>query len=500
MVRAREVERMLRVMKFGGTSVGSVDAVRQVTQILADAYRQGDRVAAVVSAMSGVTNQLLEAAAQAAAGNDQAHTQLRQALIERHRDTATALLTDSQRQHETIAQITALADRCSRLVESVHVLGHLSRRAEDWIASFGERMAAVLVAAALNQAGIPAEPVESDQIIVTDDQFGNASPLLDVTRERAHNILVPLLERGMLPVVTGYFGATLNGAVTTLGRGGSDYSAAILGYALDADEVWIWTDVDGVMTADPRLVPEARTLPAISYAEAAELAYFGAKVIHPRTMQPAASRGIPIWIKNTFNPDHPGTRIGPETVPNGSVVKAITAIPGISVITVEGSSFLSVADVTARVFEAVAKTGANVYMIFQASSQHSLGFAVRQHEAAMVHAALTREFELDLHKGLIARISEDSQLAIVAVVGAGMKGTPGVAGRVFNTLGQAGINIVAIAQGSSELNISFVIAEHEVARAVPAIHAAFGLASVPDSTHGTGITEPVTRSAVAPGN
>ncbi|MCX7622896.1 MAG: aspartate kinase, partial [Thermomicrobium sp.] len=233
--------------------------------------------------------------------------------------------------------------------------------------------------------------------------------------------------------------------------------------------------VDGVMTADPRLVPSARTLPAISFAEATELAYFGAKVIHPRTMQPAAERGIPIWIKNTFNPEHPGTRIGPDTSTNGSVVKAITAIPGVSVITVEGSGFLGVADVTARVFETVGRTGVNVYMVFQASSQHSLGFVVRRTDASKVLRALEREFELDLLKGRIARIWEEPGMAIVAVVGAGMRGTPGVAGRVFGTLGQHRINIVAIAQGSSELNISFVIREDEVARAVPAIHDAFGL-------------------------
>ena len=228
-------------------------------------------------------------------------------------------------------------------------------------------------------------------------------------------------------------------------------------------------------------MPEARTLPAISFAEATELAYFGAKVIHPRTMQPAAERGIPIWIKNTFRPEHPGTRIGPDTTQDGSVVKAITAIPGVSVITVEGSGFLSVADVTARVFDTVGETGVNVYMIFQASSQHSLGFVVRQADTAKVLAALEQEFELDLLKGRVLRIWEDPNLAVVAVVGAGMRGTPGVAGRVFQTLGQNRINIVAIAQGSSELNISFVIAEHEVSRAVPAIHAAFGLGNARDA-------------------
>lgn len=464
----------MRVMKFGGTSVGNAGAIDQTVRILSEAYRNDGQVLAVVSAMSGVTNLLIASAQAAAEGDEQAAIQLQRELLERHQ-AAAAELVSSARQEALLAHFNELITRCTRLVESVHVLRDLSPRAQDWILSFGERLSTVLIAAVLEERGIPAVAVESDRIIVTDDHFGNATPLLEETRARAEAVLVPLLESGKLPVVTGFFGATSKGAVTTLGRGGSDFSASILAHALDADEVWIWTDVDGVMTADPRLVPSARTLPAISFGEATELAYFGAKVIHPRTMQPAAERGIPIWIKNTFNPEHPGTRIGPETSDNGSVVKAITAIPGVSVITVEGSGFLAVADVTARVFETVGRTGVNVYMIFQASSQHSLGFVVRRTDASKVLRALEREFELDLLKGRVARIWEEPGMAIVAVVGAGMRGTPGVAGRVFGTLGQHRINIVAIAQGSSELNISFVIREDEVTRAVPSIHDAFGL-------------------------
>jgi aspartokinase/homoserine dehydrogenase 1 len=471
----RKDSNAMRVMKFGGTSVGNAVAIDRTARIIADAYRGDGRLVAVVSAMSGVTNQLIAAAQAAAEGDEQAAARLQQELVERHRGAAAELIPTAARLEATVSRLTELATRCARLVESVHVLRDLSPRAQDWIVSFGERMSAVLIAAVLEERGIPAVPVDSDKVIVTDDHFGSANPLLDETRARAEAILVPLLEAGKLPVVTGFFGATPKGAVTTLGRGGSDFSASILGHALDADEVWIWTDVDGVMTADPRLVPSARTLPAISFAEATELAYFGAKVIHPRTMQPAAERGIPIWIKNTFNPEHPGTRIGPDTSSNGSVVKAITAIPGVSVITVEGSGFLSVADVTARVFETVGRTGVNVFMVFQASSQHSLGFVVRRTDASKVLRALEREFELDLLKGRVARLWEEPGMAIVAVVGAGMRGTPGVAGRVFGTLGQHRINIVAIAQGSSELNISFVIREDEVARVVPAIHDAFGL-------------------------
>ncbi|MDI3339288.1 MAG: aspartate kinase, monofunctional class [Sphaerobacter sp.] len=464
----------MRVMKFGGTSVGSGSAIAQTVSILSAAHQPDKPVIAVVSAMSGVTNLLLGAAEDAAHGRLVDTSDLRHQLLDRHLVAAAETIRDARLRQEAATAVAALADQCLRLVESVQVLGDLSPRVNDWIVSFGERMSSRLVAAVLQDRGVPAEAVDADQVIITDGVFGAASPLFDRTREAATARLRPLLDRGVLPVVTGYFGADESGATTTLGRGGSDFSAAVIGSALDAEEIIIWTDVDGVMTADPRLVPEASTLPAVSFAEATELAYFGAKVIHPRTMQLPAERGIPIWIRNTFRPDHPGTRIGPEPVENGAV-KAITAIPGLSVITVEGAGLLSVAGVTARVFSAVARVGINVFMISQASSQHSLSFVVRGADARAAVRVLEEEFELDLLRARLLRVWEDPDLAIVAVVGAGMRGTPGVAGRVFQALGAEGINIVSIAQGSSELNISCVIAAADVARAVPALHRAFEL-------------------------
>jgi len=465
----------MRVMKFGGTSVGTPAAIDQTATILADARRAGEPIVAIVSAMSGVTNLLLDAAGDAAAGRPSGAVDLHQALVGRHRSVLDELMTSPAQRDEVAADIATLAERCIRLIESVSVLGDLSPRVQDWIVSFGERMSSRVVAGVVRDRGVASIAVDSDRVIVTDDVFGGASPLLDETREAAGAALGELIADGVVPVVTGFFGGTRSGATATLGRGGSDFSASILGNALDADEIWIWTDVDGVMTADPRLVPDARTLPAISFAEATELAYFGAKVIHPRTMQPAAERGIPIWIKNTFRPENPGTRIGPEPAEDGAV-KAITAIPGLSVITVEGSGLLDVAGVTARVFSALARSGVNVFMISQASSQHSLSFVVRGMDGPHVIHVLEQEFELDLLRERLLRIWEDPRVAIVAVVGAGMRGTPGVAGRVFQTLGAERINIVAIAQGSSELNISCAIGQAEVARAVPALHRAFALA------------------------
>lgn len=463
------------VMKFGGTSVGSADAISQTVDILASHAARGP-VVGIVSAMSGVTNLLLAKAEAGAAGDNDGGYSARTELLAPHRAALLKLIPPGVRRRETEVALTTLADEAARLLYSVSVLRELSPRASDRIVTFGERMSSVLVAAVLNERGVPAQSVTSDQLIVTDSLFGNAAPLLDKTREKARATLAPLLEAGVLPVVTGFFGADERGITTTLGRGGSDYSGSILGNALGADEIWIWTDVDGVLTADPRIVPGARTLPAISYSEATELAYFGAKVIHPKTMHPAVESDIPIWIKNTFRPDVPGTRIGPEGG-NGSVAKAIASISGLAAITVEGRGLLRVSDVTTRVFTAVGRTEANVYMISQASSQHSLTFIVQGSQADDVLAALQSEFELDLDRGRVLSIVADRDLAIVAVVGGGMRGTPGVAGRVFDTMGAGGINIVAIAQGSSELNISFVIAEREVSRAVGALHDAFVLAS-----------------------
>lgn len=466
----------MRVMKFGGTSVGTSAAIDQTANILADAYRNGDRVVAVVSAMGGVTNVLLETAMAAAEGHLTDTEPMRTDLLTRHMTVTAELIPDAEQRWAIDMELVNLTQRVADLVASVQVLGDLSPRVNDWVASFGERMISQVLAGVLEARGVPSQAVDAAEVIITDGVFGGATPDLDKTRAAAARVIVPLLEAGKVPVVTGFYGGDERGATTTLGRGGSDYAASVLAHALDAEAVWIWTDVDGVLSADPRLVPEAHTLPAISFAEATEMAYFGAKVIHPRTMQPAAERGIPIWIKNTFRPEAPGTCIGPEPTVNGAV-KAITAIPGLSAITIEGSGLLDVAGVTARIFTAVGKAGANVYMISQASSQQSLSFVVAGKDAPAALRALEDEFAFDLQRRRLLRVWEDPDLAIIAVVGAGMRGTPGVAGRVFQTLGDEGINIVAIAQGSSELNISCTVLASELARAVPALHRAFGLGS-----------------------
>jgi len=307
-------------------------------------------------------------------------------------------------------------------------------------------------------------------VIITDGKFQNATPLFAPTRERAQQRLVPLLEQGVIPVVTGFMGATLEGVTTTLGRGGSDFSAAILGDCLDADEVWIWTDVDGVMTADPRLVPEAQVIPVLSYSEVSELAYFGAKVLHPRTIRPVINRGIPLWVKNTFNPGISGTLIErqPQAVPG--TVKAVTAIKGLSMITVEGRGMLGVPGIAARTFGAVASQGASVLMISQASSEQSICFIVPSEAVRPVIAAVEKEMAVELARQDIDRVWALDDVVIVTAVGAGMRGTPGVAGALFGALGENGINVIAIAQGASVCSISLVVSAEDATAAVRRIH------------------------------
>jgi aspartate kinase len=293
---------------------------------------------------------------------------------------------------------------------------------------------------------------------------------MEATQARAEAILGPLLDRGVVPVVTGFIGADMAGAVTTLGRGGSDYSAAILGVALRAAEVWIWTDVDGVMTADPRVVKDARSLEALTYREVAELAYYGAKVLHPKTIRPVVESGGVLRIKNTFNPAHPGTRILEDGNGLAGAIKAVTAIKSLSLITVEGRGMMGVPGVAARAFGATARTHTSVLMISQASSEQSICFLVPSASAGKVVAAIEQEFALELARRDIDRVWDWPGVVIVTAVGAGMRYTPGVAGRVFSALGAAGINVIAIAQGSSECSISLVVDARDSDAAVRAVH------------------------------
>ncbi|HID87375.1 MAG TPA: aspartate kinase [Anaerolineae bacterium] len=471
------------VMKFGGTSVGDGEAIKRAAELVHGALQEGRQIVVVVSAMSGVTDALLSAATSAARGDGDTFRHTRWTLSDRHREAIADAISDEDTRLAIVEEVEGLLSDFENLCRSIHILGELTARGSDAVASLGERMAVRIVAAALRERGVQAQAVEATELIITNGQpfdrlrtqHGAASPLMEETRKAARARLLPLLADGVTPVVTGYIAATREGVTTTLGRGGSDYTAAILGACLEAEEVWIWTDVDGVMTADPRVVPEARTLPEISYAEAAELSYFGAKVLHPKTILPAVEQGIPLRILNTFNPTHPGTLIVADARPSHLTVKGITSIKGLSLITVEGRGMLGVPGIAARVFSAVAGEGISVLMISQSSSEQNICFVIRQEATRRALRALEAAFELELARRNVDRIWAQEGVAIVAAVGAGMKGTPGIAAKVFGALGKHGINVISIAQGSSEYNISFVVDEGDMEDAVRYIHEEFDL-------------------------
>jgi len=462
------------VMKFGGTSVGSVDALVSVTRIIRDARKEWSRVVVVTSAMSGVTNLLLDSAILAAQGRVDALSNVESTLKEKHFSVAEALITDQDLRETTKQEINDLVLSLVDLCKAIAVLGEASPRAMDTVASLGERMSVRLLAAVVNDAGIKARAVPSTQFVVTNAHYQNAHPDFKATTEKTRALLNPLMDAGIVPITTGFIGATPEGAITTLGRGGSDYSAAIIGAVLPADDVWIWTDVDGVMTTDPRIEPKAQTLPEINYSEIAELAYYGAKVLHPKTIRPVLDAGIGLRICNTFNPSHPGTRLIASVKSNGKVdgkvIKAVTAIRRQRLVTIEGRGMLGVPGVAARAFGAVASTGTSVPLITQASSEQSICFAVPSELADSVVATLEKAFASEIADDDIDRVWATDDISIITVVGAGMRHTPGVSGRVFSQLGNNGVNVLAIAQGSSEVSISLVVAAVDTESAVKALH------------------------------
>ncbi len=455
-------------MKFGGTSVGDAQALSQAADIVLDCAREWERLVVVVSAATGVTDSLIHGAQTAASGDGQTYLSIESQLRERHREVVEALIASSDESASLLALVDEHLAEFTAFCGSIHVLGEVTPRAMDTIVSAGERMNASILAALLRQRGGSAIAVDATELIVTDATFQKAAPLMEPTRARVAQSLLPLLEDGALPVVTGFIGATTEGEITTLGRGGSDFSAAILADCLDSDEVWIWTDVDGVMTADPRLVPQARLIPVLSYAEVAELAYFGARVLHPRTIRPVVERGIPLWVKNTFHPDCPGTRITPQAENACGAVKAVTAIEDLSMVAVEGRGMMGVPGIAARTFAAVASEGASVLMISQASSEQSICFVIPTETVPSVVRAIEEEMAVELRRRDVDRVWSMDEMVIVTAVGAGLRRTPGVAARTFGALGE--INVVAVAQGSSECSISLVVSAADAADAVRQIH------------------------------
>jgi len=465
-------------MKFGGTSVGSPEAISGVVNIVNEAVTQGNRVIVVVSAMSGVTDALIGSVREAAAGNRWGYLSTSQKLKDRHYEVINLLTVPGKNRSDVLAEIDALLTQHVELCSAVNILGEATARISDSIVAFGERLSSRIVAAVMRHAGLNARAYDAGEFLITDDRFGSATPNWGETERRIRDGLLPVLEQGVIPVLTGFIGSTADGHITTLGRGGSDYSGAIFAANADSDELIIWTDVDGVMTTDPRIDRRARVLPNISYTEVGELAFYGAKVLHPKTVQPILNKGIPMRVRNTFNPTHQGTLISDVAAPTDTVIKAVTSVRNVSLVTVHGKGMIGVPGIAGRTFLATAKAGANILMISQASSEQNFCFVVLNDVVDKAVKAIEDELVKELARQDVDGVDALTKVSVVTVVGAGMRGTPGVAGRVFTAMGNERINVIAIAQGASECSISFVVDEANLERAVLTLHD-LALESVP---------------------
>jgi aspartate kinase len=460
-------------MKFGGTSMGSADRI-QVAAGLGASGKKNRPVVAVVSAMSKVTDLLLDTLRHAEGGDRKGMEASIATLAARHHEACEKLLA-SEAQPPVHAGIDELVAEFQRIASGVLMLGERPARSVDEAVAIGERLSALLMASYLQSRNIPAAAVNAREVIVTDSVFGNATPLMGPTREKAAKVLRPLLDNGVLPVVTGFNGATADGRATTLGRGGSDFSASILAASLDAQELWIWSDVDGILSADPRLVPNARLLEEVTYAEAAELAYNGAKVLHPRTLAPLVARKIPVWSKNSFAPEKAGTKIVPM-IANPTGPRAVTSMGNVALVSLEPSSpELTGTKLMGRAFDALAASGAEVLALTSSSYRQSFCFLIRKDELGAATQALESALSLELAHGYVKPLEVDTEVGLLAIVGEGMRGVTGMAGRIFTAVSREGVNVIAIAQGSSELTIAIVVRREGLEKAVRAVHEECGM-------------------------
>lgn len=458
----------MKILKFGGTSVGSVDSIRSVMQIVTAAKEAGEKPLVVLSAMGGITNLLTRLAEDAESGND-----VSEGLVEfeeRHFSVVRQLIA-VQQQNPVFTKIKIFINELEELLQGVQSLRELSLQSKDLILSYGERCSAFLVSKVLEQEHPEAMFVDARDLVRTNNQFGNAQVDLPLTEQLIQAFAAE--NKDKLFFVTGFIASNEQGRTTTLGRGGSDYTAAVFGSALQAKSIEIWTDVDGMLTADPRIVKKAFSLPVLSYTEAMELSYFGAKVIYPPTMIPAFLKKIPIVIRNTFNPDFAGTVIQHDSGETTLPIKGISSIPQISIINLTGGGMVGKSGFSGRLFTLLARERINVVLITQSSSEHSITFAVNPSEALRAKHLIEVEFELELQARKLSPPEIETDLAVLAIVGENMKQTPGMSGRLFHALGRNGINVRAIAQGSSEYNISVIISQADLSKALNAVHDAF---------------------------
>lgn len=467
----------MNVHKFGGTSVGDAACFANVADIIREHYHRSGAetgMVVVVSAMSGVTNQLIAGARAAAEGKDSLYREVKASLLNRHLTVVESLLTRNPQRLEVGGWVEDRLHELERFYRSIAMLGELTARGCDAVASFGEQLSARILAAVLCEQGMRAQVVLATELIVTDDHFGAATPIITLTRQRLQSQLKPLVERGVIPVVTGYIAATEKGVITTLGRGGSDYSAALIGAGLDADEVWIWSDVDGILTADPNLVPQARTLDQLSYTEAADLAYYGADVLHPKTIRPLMERRIPLRIVNSFNPTHPGTLIVESPSPDRKRFPAIISTTGLSLIALGSQDDSWALPLAARALEKLSDAGVDVLMFSQSFSEHNLNLVVREQDQAHCLKTLSQEFTSDRPDPRYY-LGVKEQVATISVVGVPHWNENGIVSHTFKALGQCGTRVIAVAQAATEHNVSFCVPEDQAADTVRFLHRELGL-------------------------
>jgi aspartate kinase len=463
-------------MKFGGTSLGDADCFRRVVEIIR-AESVGCDVVTVVSAMSGVTNKLLQAAALAEMGKMSEASAILQELKTQHHAAVEALVADVAERQRLFYRLDDLVEECRRWYKEAALTVSVAPALRDLISGVGERLSAPILASALTETGTQAEALEATEVLVTTSLHGAADPLMIPTCERCEKILIPMLRKGVLPVVTGFIGATADGIPTTLGRGGSDYSATVLGAAVGADEVIIWTDVDGMLTADPRLVPMARTIPEISYREAAELAYFGAKVLHPKTLDPVMKHGIPVWIRNTFAPLRAGTKINLNSSNATWEAKALASVSEAAIVTLDGVASPIMEGCRRRTLSSASTLRAHVLMNSQAESGKEIHLVLAGNPVEAIEKALRDEFRNELASGDIQDIRCSSGVAILTVVGQNLEGIREIVHCATNELIRQNVKVFATGQNSSDCSVSFVVHSDQVNTALAAAHHALQMRS-----------------------
>jgi aspartokinase/homoserine dehydrogenase 1 len=465
----------LEIWKFGGASLADAPAIRRAAALIA-AHR--GPLVVVASALAGVTDQLIEGARLAVADDPKGVARVAAAFLQRHRRIARDLVPAGPRRRQVLAAIDTAAREYRDLCAAVRVLGHLAPRASDMLVSRGERLSATILATVLVLAKRKATFVDAVEVVATDDRHGGAAPNLAETTRRARWRIAPLLDARTIAVVPGYIGQAPDGTVTTMGRGGSDLTATLLGRALRAKTVVLWKDVPGILTADPRLVHDARLIPHLHHREAGEVAHYGAKVLHPRALIPIGDTRIVLHVRSFLDPARPGTEVSARRSSRSHPVKAIAIVGRQAIVTVAGRGMAGVHGIAARTFAAVDAERLSVSTIFQASSESSIGFTLAEDDAPRAVEAVRRAFEHEIATGLVDDVTARPGMAVVAVVGDGMAGTPGIAARVFSALSASSVNVVAIAQGSSERNISFVVRDADAPEAARRIHAAFQLSKI----------------------